>query len=124
MPPSASPGQPEGAKDGILTELGHRLWDQQLGPHLAALRADPPRADRARVLVVTNSYRQCSLLAHGMAEATDPARLAVAVSPDLPAGRPPSRPGRCSSTPGSSRPSPTTAAPTCCSPRSAAPPAA
>jgi hypothetical protein len=75
-------GQPEGAKDGILTELGHRLWDQQLGPHLAALRADPQRADRARVLVVTNSYRQCSLLAHGMAEATDPAQLAVAVSPD------------------------------------------
>lgn len=75
-------GQPEGTKDGILTELGHRLWDQQLGPHLAALRADPQRADRARVLVVTNSYRQCSLLAHGMAEATDPARLAVAVSPD------------------------------------------
>ena len=75
-------GQPEGAKDGILRELGHRLWDQQLGPHLAALRDDPQRTDRARVLVVTNSYRQCALLAQGMAEATDPARLAVAVSPD------------------------------------------
>jgi hypothetical protein len=75
-------GQPEGAKDGILTELGRRLWDQHLGPHLEALRIDSQRADRARVLVVTNSYRQCSLLAHGMAEATDPARLAVAVSPD------------------------------------------
>jgi hypothetical protein len=75
-------GQPEGAKDDILIELGRRLWDQHLGPHLAALRADPRRADRARVLVVTNSYRQCSLLAHGMARATNPARLAVAVSPD------------------------------------------
>jgi hypothetical protein len=79
-------GQPEGAKDDILTELGRRLWDQQLGPHLAALSADPRRADRARVLVVTNSYRQCALLAHGIATATDPARLAVAVSPD-PANR-------------------------------------
>ena len=74
-------GQPEGAKDSILKELGHRLWDQQLGPHLEALRADPQRADRARVLIVTNSYKQCSLLAHGMAETTEPARLAVAVSP-------------------------------------------
>jgi hypothetical protein len=75
-------GQPEGAKDDILIELGRRLWDQQLGPHIAALSADPRRADRARVLVITNSYRQCSLLAHGIAQATNPARLAVAVSPD------------------------------------------
>jgi len=74
--------QPEGAKDGILAEVGRRLWDQHLGPHLDALRSDPQRADRARVLVVANSYRQCSLLAHGMAEATSPARLAIAVSPD------------------------------------------
>jgi hypothetical protein len=40
-------GQPEGAKDDILTELGHRLWDQHLGPHLDALRSDPERSDRA-----------------------------------------------------------------------------
>jgi hypothetical protein len=86
-------GQPEGAKDDILTELGHRLWDQHLGPQLAALRQDPGRADRARVLVVTNSYRQCALLAAGMSKATDPSRLAVAVSPE-PAARqllPPAR---------------------------------
>jgi len=75
-------GQPEGAKDDILTELGHRLWDQHLGPHLDALRADPRRSDRARVLVVANSYRQCALLARGMAQSIDSRRLAVAVSSD------------------------------------------
>jgi hypothetical protein len=73
-------GLAEGArKDGAIIDLGKRLWSDRLGPYLDAALSDE-RRDRARALVVANSYRHCALLARGMAELADSSRLAVAIS--------------------------------------------
>lgn len=73
-------GLSEGAKAGMLLDLGRLLWEQHLGAHFDALLSDSDRKDRARVLVVANSYRQVALLAEGLAAVADPRRIAVAVS--------------------------------------------
>jgi hypothetical protein len=80
MRPIHIAGLAEGTgKDLKIEELGRRLWNDRLGPHLDAAQADD-RRDRARALVVGNSYRHGALLARGMGEVTDARRLAVAVS--------------------------------------------
>ena len=67
------------AKDDVLIELGKRLWSDRLGPYLETALTDQ-RHDRARALIVGNSYRQAGLLGRGIAAMTDPRRLAIAVS--------------------------------------------
>ena len=67
------------AKDDVLIELGKRLWSDRLGPYLETALTDE-RQDRARALIVGNSYRQAGLLGRGIAAMTDPRRLAIAVS--------------------------------------------
>lgn len=80
MRPIRVAGLAEGAgKDLKIEELGRRLWSDRLAPHLDAAQVDSQR-DRARALVVGNSYRQGALLARGIGELADPRRLAVAVS--------------------------------------------
>ena len=66
-------------KDLTIEELGRRLWSDRLAPYLDAAQADN-RRDRARALVVGNSYRHGALLARGIGELADPRRLSVAVS--------------------------------------------
>jgi hypothetical protein len=80
MRPIHIAGLAEGVgKDLKVEELGRRLWNDRLGPHLDAAQADD-RRDRARALVVGNSYRHGALLARGIGEVADPRRLVVAVS--------------------------------------------
>lgn len=80
MRPIHIAGLTEGTgKDLKIEELGRRLWSDRLGPHLDAAQSDD-RKDRARALVVGNSYRHSALLARGMGEVVDPRRLTVAVS--------------------------------------------
>lgn len=80
MRPIHIAGLTEGTgKDLKIEELGRRLWSDRLGPHLDAAQADS-RRDRARALVVGNSYRHGALLGRGMGEMTDPRRLTIAVS--------------------------------------------
>lgn len=74
MRPIHIAGLTEGTgKDLKIEELGRRLWNDRLGPHLDAAQADD-RRDRARALVVENSYPHGALLAAGMGEVTDPRR--------------------------------------------------
>jgi hypothetical protein len=68
-------GMPEGSKGPAVVDLGTRLWSQHLGPHLHLLARTQP--DRARVLLVANSYKQVAAIASGIAQVADPKRLAV-----------------------------------------------
>ncbi|MBT2539647.1 hypothetical protein J7E99_02705 [Streptomyces sp. ISL-44] len=71
-------GQEESSKPARLLELGAQLWRDRLSEHLRDLEIHEP--DRARAMVVTNSYRQSMLLATGIAAAIpDPSWIAVVI---------------------------------------------
>ena len=117
MRPIHIAGLTEGAgKDLKIEELGRRLWNDRLGPHLDAAQSDD-RRDRARALVVGNSYRHGALLARGIGEVTDARRLAVAVSAASGRTALPCRRGRRLSRLTSSRRSVTGRSAGCCLPR-------
>jgi hypothetical protein len=92
MKPIRIAGRGEAAKELDLEELGRRLWSDRLEAHLEAAQKDS-RRDRARALIVGNSYRQCARLARGIGEIADPRRLSVAVSTGAGTGRIPLPPG-------------------------------
>jgi len=58
-------------KPQVMRDLGSRLWEQLLEDHLEELHqhADPARRQRARVLLVTNSYKQGVDLCRGLIKA-------------------------------------------------------
>jgi hypothetical protein len=85
-------GRSEAVKELELEELGRRLWSNRLEALLNAAMRDG-RRDRARALLVGNSYRQCARLARGIGEIADPRRLSVAVSAGPGSGRIPLPPG-------------------------------
>jgi hypothetical protein len=69
-------------KTDLMTEIGLRLWDQSLEEHLRQLHdhEDPAWRERARVLLVTNSYEQAVELCRGLIKAgAARSRLCVAV---------------------------------------------
>ncbi|MCW2934248.1 MAG: hypothetical protein JWM19_5210 [Actinomycetia bacterium] len=92
MKPIQIAGMREADKEPELEELGRRLWSERLEPFLDAAQADG-RRDRARALIVGNSYRQCARLARGIGELADPRRLSVAVSTGTGGTRIPLPPG-------------------------------
>jgi len=85
-------GLAESSKDPELEELGRRLWSDRLEAYLDAAMRDG-RKDRARALVVGNSYRQCARLGRGIGEIADPRRLCIAVPTGLGSNRIPLPPG-------------------------------
>jgi hypothetical protein len=69
-------------KTDLMTEIGLRLWHQSLEDHLRHLHhhEDPAWRERARVLLVTNSYEQTVELCRGLIKAgAARSRLCVAV---------------------------------------------
>jgi hypothetical protein len=97
MEPIAISGVEEHRKTDLTVQLGAGLWSQYLDAHLAKLRADRRLNHRARVLLVPNSYRQCTLLGRGIAQARGEAdRICVAVPAEPWARRDlPERPTGC-----------------------------
>ncbi|MFB6397860.1 hypothetical protein [Polymorphospora lycopeni] len=78
-------GAARNRKAQLLGDIGAALWEQTLEPRLTNLQQHPHRRDRARVLLVTNSYEQgvelCRGLIRGGAHRT---RIAIAVPTDGP----------------------------------------
>lgn len=71
-----------GNRDDALAELGVGLWRQHIDAHLEALKISSHRAERARVLVVANSYQQLNDLAEGMVAAGCPRSRLLIATPD------------------------------------------
>ncbi|MFJ3799998.1 hypothetical protein ACIPSJ_27415 [Streptomyces sp. NPDC090088] len=72
-------GIAEAYKPAEIQKLGERLWQTRLSEHLRQLEIDDP--DRARAMVVSNSYKQAVLLAAGIASAAVQASWIAAVVP-------------------------------------------
>ncbi len=73
-------GADRSKKPQLMREIGRRLWEQMLEDHLDALHSDPARRQRARVLLVTNSYNQGLELCRGLIRAgAKRSRICVAV---------------------------------------------
>ena len=80
-------GLPSRDRDDALFTMGVGLSAQHLGAHLAQLRTTG-RAERARVLIVANSYAQLADLAEGViAAGCAPERIAIALPDDESARR-------------------------------------
>ncbi|SHN34756.1 hypothetical protein [Streptomyces yunnanensis] len=79
-------GIAEAHKPDKVRELGERLWQTRLSEHLRQLEIDDP--DRARAMVVSNSYKQAALFAAGIASvAVQASWIAVVIRKDgLPPG--------------------------------------
>ncbi|MEV4511600.1 hypothetical protein AB0K00_21815 [Dactylosporangium sp. NPDC049525] len=78
-------GAARNRKAQLLADIGAALWEQMLEPRLTNLRQHPQRRDRARVLLVTNSYEQGVELCRGLIRGgAHRARIAVAVPTDGP----------------------------------------
>jgi Rad3-related DNA helicase len=81
-------------RDNALAAMGAGLWIQHLDAHLSELRR-AGRAERARVLLVANSYGQLADLADGIISAgCAPVRIAHAVPDDEAARRAIATPSR------------------------------
>ncbi|GLW02524.1 hypothetical protein [Streptomyces lavendulae] len=72
-------GIDEAYKPERIQELGKRLWQTRLSEHLRQLEIDDH--DRARAMVVSNSYKQAALLAIGIASAALQASWIAVVIP-------------------------------------------
>ncbi|GAU71329.1 hypothetical protein SSP35_34_00140 [Streptomyces sp. NBRC 110611] len=71
-------GLEEARKPDRVRELGARLWQDRLSEHLRELENSDP--DRARSMVVSNSYRQAGLLGIGIASViAEPSWIAVVI---------------------------------------------
>jgi hypothetical protein len=64
-------GTDQSKKPQVMREIGSRLWEQVLEEYVETLHRhpDPARRQRARVLLVTNSYKQETDLCRGLIKA-------------------------------------------------------